>query len=203
MNRLLSSLSKLVEKRYRITQIVLIVVLLALAYFLVLGRQITSIRNDGLFTLQQSKQKQAAERELLQYTQSVVDKYTKANVQDAARLRAMAPAKPDLPAMFVQVDALARAAGLQLNNVNFANVSATPTGTAASTGGAATSAVLKQMAVTFSVSGGSGYASLKSFLGTLENSVRLLDVQSIAYAPGKEGAAESYQVNAVAYYLGQ
>lgn len=203
MSRLFSALNKLVEKRYRITQIVLVVVLLAVAYFIVLGRQITSIRNDGLFRLQQSKQKQAAEREVLQYTQSVVDKFTKANVQDAAKLRAMAPIRPDLPAMFVQVDALARAAGLQLNNVNFANVSATPTGTPANTGGVGTSAALKQMAVTFSVSGGSGYTSLKSFLGTLENSVRLLDVQSIAYTPGKEGTAEAYQVNAVAYYLGQ
>ncbi len=203
MNRTISSLIAFVEKRYRITQVAVVVVLLALAYMLMLGRQITSLRSDGILTLQHSRQKQTVERELLQYTQSVVDKYTKANVLDAAKLRAMAPAKPDLPAMFVQVDALARAAGLQLNNVNFANVSATPTGTVASTGGASTSAALKQMTVTFSVSGGSGYASLKSFLGTLENSVRLLDVQSITYAPGKEGAAEAYQVNAVAYYLGQ
>lgn len=201
MNHLIASLIKFIEKRYRTTQIAVVAVLLALAYVLVLGRQITSIRNDGILTLQRSRQQQSAERELLQYTQSVVDKYTKANVRDAEKLRAMAPAKPDLPAMFVQVEALAKAAGTLLNNVNFANAASAQPGSAKGGGTVAAAGGLKQMTVTFSVTGGSGYADLKNFLATLESSVRLLNVQSVSYAPGKEAAAETYQINAVAYYL--
>lgn len=204
MKRIKTALTAFIDKRSRLAQVVVVVVLIALAYALLLGRQITSLRTDGILTLQQNRQKQAAERDALQYTQNIVDKYAKANVQDVAKLRALAPSTPDLPAMFVQVEALARAAGLQLNNVNFTGAAAAQPGSAKSASGeAAAGGLLKQMTATFSVSGGSGYASLKNFLATIESSVRLLDVQSISYAPSKEGAAETYQINAVTYSLGQ
>lgn len=209
---------RLLSARFRLISVAMIVVILTLGYVLFLSPKISEVRRVGVFDLARTKEQLRLKQEIFDATQRLSNIYDTLGLDDVTRLASVLPKEQDLPAMFVQVDALARASGLQLDNVGFTDLTAAAKGGAspsATEGGAAATApaaaltpqptgsrdVLRKMSVTFSVSGGGGYEDLKRFMTNVESSIRLLDVQSFAYTPGDQ--QEKYQVNAITYYLAQ
>lgn len=214
------SLIKLINKRFRLIAGIVVVVVLALGFVLFLNPKIEEIRKVGTFNLETTKEQLRLKDELIETTNSLISKYEQLELDNLEKLSKMLPATQDIPAMFVQIEALALASGLKLNNVGFAQLDASAVtransaaviaendDTAIPTPSAPTAPkeALKEMSVTFSVSGGQGYEHLKEFLTNLESSIRLLDVQSLTYAPSGPGdeASEQYQITAVTYSLGK
>ncbi len=205
MKRLINraSIAQQLNQRFTLFATFTVLVLLTVGFVLVINPEITEIRSFGIFHLQRTRAQRENVAESLRLTRSIVDSYKTINAQDVDKLQSVLPTAADLPAMFIQVEALALSSGLRLNNVSFTTASATrrETGTA-TTGLKETPSGFRQLQATFTVSGGHGYASLKNFLSTMESSVRLFDVQSLSYNPLKPGEEETYTINAISYYKG-
>lgn len=218
--RLIKSFDQLLARRFRLFSFATVTVIVLVSLMTFLWPKLTEIRDVGLFDLQRTREKLAVEQEILQATKALVAKYQQFNTEDLEKLRNILPDEPDLPTLFVQVEALALAAHLNLNSVGFADLAPSTTTTAPATQGlpeektveetkpipvvqaAELPAGIKHLNVNFTVSGGQGYGNLKDFLATIESSLRLLDIQSLSYAPDLGGEQEeSYQIRALTYYF--
>lgn len=178
---------------------IIVVVLIALGFVFLINPKITEIRSFGILNLRQTQDQLSTSKENLRITSSIVDQYRQLSGDELQKLKAALPADSELPAMFVQVEAIALSSGLRLNNVSFTNTASTASSTTTKSA-ASGPAGLRQMQVSFTVVGGHGYASLKNFLATLETSVRLLDVQALTYTPLKSTDEETYVISAVTYF---
>lgn len=189
------------NQRFTVFAVVTVLVLLTAGFVIVINPEISAIRSFGLVRLQQTRADRNDVAESLRLTRSVVESYRLVSVQDSAKLQSVLPSSSDLPAMFIQVEAIALSAGLRLNNISFTTTA--PARRSGATTPQSAPPGFQQLQVTFNVTGGRGYPSLKNFLATVESSVRLLDVQSISYSPQKTSDEETYVINAVSYSQGQ
>ncbi|MFH1171710.1 MAG: type 4a pilus biogenesis protein PilO [bacterium] len=216
--------SHLLLTRFRLVATGVVLFILAIGFFLFLNPKISQVRQTGIFDLQQTKDQLTIKKEILAATQDLKQRYDQLNLADVKKLRQILPDKQGIPDLFVQVEAIAQAAGLTLQNAGFTDIGAaatTPTIPAVSTEESETATAnknsnktstapesvilpkqktlsLRKMNVSFSVAGGTGYDDLKRFLANVESSVRLFDIQQVSYTPT---GTESYQINAVTYYL--
>lgn len=218
------SLNKFVALHFRPFAAMTSALVLIVGYLVFLNPKVSEIRKVGFFDLQRSRNQLELKQYILEATKSLTKKYNDLNVQNTTALASFLPKEPDLPALFVQTEALAIAAGLQMENVNFSlptQVGSQGQPASANTERSATTAVqpaanttagssvvasngttaIKQLSVTFTASGGRGYSDLKKFLTTVESNSRLFDVQSLTYTPPQKDQTESYLINAVTYYL--
>lgn len=187
------------SQRFLLYATLTVLIVLTAGFVAVIKPKIADIRTLGIARLEQTRAQRDGVAESLRFTRSIVESYRVINAQDIEKVRSVLPTSADLPAMFIQVEAIALSAGLRLSNVSF--TLATPGRSGASSETAKeTSPGFQQLQVTFTVAGGRGYASLKNFLSTMESSVRLLDVQSLSYNPVKAGEEETYTINAISYY---
>jgi len=223
MNFSLKSTSKVVGRlmthRFRWVAAFFIVCIVGVGYLLFLNPKISDIRKVGVFNLQRTKDQLAIKQEVYAATKELTQRYNQLQLADLAKLKELLPEQNSIPDLFVGIEAIAIESGLKLENVGFTVAASektkpavvpvnteetektqqqpTPLTTGTATD-AATGAVQKT-SVSFTVSGGSGYADLKRFLTNIETSLRLLDVQSLAYAtPGEE---ERYLISAIIYSL--
>lgn len=198
-----TSLAQQLNQRFTVYATLTVLVFLTAGFVFVVNPKISEIRSFGVFNLQRTREQRGEVAESLRLTRSILESYNAVNMQDSEKLQSVLPTSADLPAMFIQVEALALSAGLRLNNVSFTTVSAAHRDTkTTATDVKETPSGLQQMQVNFTVSGGHGYASLKNFLSTLESSVRLLNVQSLTYSPAQTGEEETYTITALSYYKG-
>lgn len=213
------SLNRILSMRFRWVSFSVITIIVLLGYYFFLNPKLSEIRRVGVFDLARTKEQLELKRDIYQTTKELHDRYNQLNLENVELLAGLLPDRQQLPELFVQVEALALASNLRLDNVGFAEVGTTSAATRAAApatgeGGAAAAKTppapqaaavrsrqtLKKLSVTFSVSGGNGYSDLKKFLANVESSLRLLDVQSLSYTPGED---ERYQINAITYYLQQ
>jgi Tfp pilus assembly protein PilO len=214
------SISHLVVRRFRWLIAVVVVCVFGLGFLFFLRPKLAEIQKVGVFDLRRTKDELALKETILSSTQELVSKYEELQLDEVAKLKALLPTEAGIPDLFVQIEAIAIASKFELANVSFAEPSAERTTqagaaatdeegltaktqpaaapTAPSTPKALTGESIKKINVTFSVAGDGGYDSFKTFLSTVESSVRLLDIQSISYTPSEDG---QYQINAVTYYF--
>lgn len=200
----ITAINQQLNAHFTIYAIATVLIVLLAGFFFLVNPEIEKVRSFGALSLEQSRHQRDQVTESLRLVRSTVAAYQVLNAQDIAKLQAVLPSSADLPAMFVEVEALALSSGLRLSNVSFLQAAAQRKAAAGTTASAKPSVLagIQQMQVNFTVTGGHGYANLKNFLATLESSVRILDVQSLSYTPAKAGDEESYVVNAIAYYKG-
>ncbi len=130
-----------------------------------------------------------AEREKLQA------KYTSFTKDDIDKLNKLLPSTVDSVRLVIDINTIASRQGLVLTNVTILprqNVSA---GTAVV---GPVSDLFEAIQVDFTVTG--DYPSFKNFLNDLAHSVRILDVEKIAFASTKEGQY-SYTLSIKTYWL--
>ncbi len=219
------TLNDLIAKRFRLFAVGITILFVVLGYFSFLGPKFNEIKEVGVFDLKSSRERLELKQQILDQTSALTEKYQTLGLEDQEKLKALLPTQADLPSMFVQIEAIGLASGLKLGNVNFtdskpaattrvaapvaeedtgtgAKTTTTPAVTApAATANADALASIRKVTVTFTVSGGQGYDHLKRFLSDIESSIRVLDVQSLAYSPSSSDKGESYSINAIAYYF--
>lgn len=121
------------------------------------------------------------------------------NKDEAKRAFYAIPSGEDLPNLIVQLEALASINGLILEKVDFGQPAAE--GVKWGPGGEEKEIVVKEyktMNVTLEVTG--TYESLKSFLKSVEENIRLMDITSINFSASAEGGAFSFGVSMNVYY---
>lgn len=213
-------LSRILATRFRLVSFIVVALILLIGGFFFLYPKFSEIRTVGVFDLQRTQNQLDLKRQIVDETQNLTKIYDNLNLDDVAKLQELLPKEEDLPNLFVQVEAIATASNLRLENVGFTDLgaaakAAVPVAAAATTDETTgttttpkttatpvthvTAASLHQVSVSFTVSGSSGYNDLKTFLTNVESSIRIFDIQSLSYAP--TGQAEQYQINAITYYL--
>lgn len=175
----------------------LVILILAIGYFVLIGPQYNSLKENGILNYQAQREKLANRKTYLEKLKSLQTEYTKLNAKDLESLKHLLPVGEDIPGLFVQAEALAKDNGLALQNigVNQPAVSTDKSGKVVKK----ESAGVGTLSLSMTLTGGSGYEGLKSFLDSLENNVRILDVESVNFSPD----GQNYSVNAKTYYLTQ
>jgi len=186
-----------------ITIFVVLTVLIAWQYFLPAFNKVMELRGELATWQGKLNDTQALGRKL----ESLKKKYD-AMTNDIARVEQAVPLKEDLPGLLVQFEQLASQNGLILNDVSFATpelkkakkaalasedanlgardpaaITAMPDASAqkgSSSGGGA-----KTLAVDLSLTGSQN--SLKSFLKSVEENLRLMDISAFGFSSGLSG----------------
>ncbi|MBI2099476.1 hypothetical protein HYT45_03655 [Candidatus Uhrbacteria bacterium] len=155
-----------------------------LAYF---KNEIARFKPGGIFDAGRVKKELEARGEELAKLKSAVAALNSISMEDREKIERFFPPIPDEPSIIASVSQMARASGLVLLSIDAAGTGEPrgkfPKG-------------LKAVEITMGAGGGN-YIRLKTFLEALEVSIRLFDIQSLAYAP----ASNAYSIRLRAYYL--
>lgn len=119
-------------------------------------------------------------------------------VKDAAeKVAEIVPPEPNIPALLVELPALALRYGMSLNNITFL---VPPEGRASDASGAQGAvSPYRALQVTMSLKG--TYETLKLWLRAVEKDLRLMDVSSVAFSGGGETRGVSdYDISLQLYY---
>lgn len=182
-----------------IVTIATVVLLALLGYVTLLGPKWDEIRSVGLNDYAREQRRLEADKEYLAELAKLVAKYNAINQATVQQIEQIVPTDEQLPALFVQMEALAADAGMQLDSL-------TVTTTAAES--IPTSSALKTLNLEMQISGGARYSDVKVLLDTIEKSQRLLDVVSVSFTlegteivsiEGGEGGV--YVLSLRSYYL--
>ena len=180
-----------------------VVIVLAVGYFWFLRSGFQEIRLQGRYNLLESQTHKEYLRGYVADLQTLAGRYAELQKQQLSKFRDILPANPDLPGLFVQVDALAKQNGFVANAITFSDdfkPSASGASTAASVAAnRAQPASVSSLGIHINITGGD-YMMLKQFLASLEVNLRLLDVENITFAPSLSGQT-AYDINLRTYYL--
>ncbi len=216
------NLSGLILNRFRYALGAVAVIILALGYLFFIGPQIQTIREFGLVDLNEEQKKVQERKTYLEQLRQMVANYQTINQQRLTDFAKLLPDEADLPGLFVGLEDLVTKSELKLTSLSItpATLGATATTTGSSQSAAnpmlAPSTIksgtseLKGLNISLLVTGAQSYESIKSFLERIEGSLRLMNIQSVAFTPPQTeagGAApiadtgSSININLQTFYL--
>lgn len=134
-------------------------------------------------------------RKLQEERNKLVQRYNSFDATQLGKLAVMLPENPNNVQLILQMDALARQNGLALQNVRIEETNETQTR------GATVSANpnIGKLAINFSTVG--PYAGFLEFIKSLETSLRIIDIQKIAFASTDDRPNYQYNVTVQSYWL--
>lgn len=210
------TLLKLFARFYLEVLIVSVVAVVGVGYWWLLRAGFTQLATQGRYSLLSSQTHANYLERYLEDQQRLQAQYDGFNREHLDRFASLLPATPDLPGLFVQLQALAQHNGLVLSSVQFAAeageplspVSPPPAGAgqagpvAARPAGAAVPSLdgqspIKTVEITAVLSHGA-YEALQHFLSAVEGNLRLLNVSSLSFGSAQGGP---YSIRMEAYYL--
>ncbi len=153
------------------------------AYYLLFMPKIGALLAGGELDLSSYQQRVADDQNYIKALQSAVDAYDLISADAKGRVANMVTKDPDVPDIYVQIDAIARKEGMVLTSID-----------AVPDDKAVTPAARKVVRIAVNVVGGD-YVHFKLFLADLERSERIFDVQSVVFTP----ASKNYGVVLRAY----
>ena len=130
------------------------------------------------------------------------DQYKVVNEAQAKRLQLALPQGPDLPNLMAILEGIAKDQGLTILNMNFSF--GNPTGLSEENVEVEKLAKIgiKTMMINVSL-GPSTYGEMKKFINAAEDSIRLLNLQSLTFNVGIKGNKSGYNLNFNTTYLEQ
>lgn len=142
------------------------------AYFLLFMPKLGRIVGGGELDTAQLEMRERDERAYLATIRASGDALKQVNPEQRQRVKNILPSEPDVPGIFVEMDALAKANGMALVSVDTVanDKEASPTG-------------VKTVRVALNIAGGT-YKQFYQLLDDMQRSMRLADIQSITFTPG-------------------
>ena len=139
-------------------------------------------------------------RTLQEQRNALVTKYNSFTPADLERLNVILPTNPQNVKLILELDALASRNGLLLQNVKIEDPSVETAQTAARPGTAQTNTGTGTLKINFTVAG--PYNGFTQFMRSVEKSLRIIDVEKVAFTAADENA-QSYQytVSIKTYWL--
>ena len=176
---------------YRLVTFILIVVIVALSYHFILEPKYRQVGSGGKFSLAALKQEVVKRQEHLNDLKRLIANYQNISQTDIDRLKKILPKGKDIPGLFVQFQALAEENNLLLASVS---INETPETLIAKE----TAGTISKLDISLDLvgAGGSDYEGIKEFLASLENNLRLFDVNAVYFNPD----STVYSVDLFTYY---
>ncbi len=195
-----------------------VLIVLAIGYTWFLRQGFSQLRTQDRYNLLSSRTYADYLQAYLKDLEGLQTRFDQVNRDTLARLATLVPPEPDLPGLFVQMEALARQNGLVVTSVQFTAAESTAGAAAESSAvasedapydaggsaGSVESLVSKDQtspprAVTITLTLAHGaYGALKQFLSAVESNLRLLNISSVSFTSAEAGP---YAVRLEAYYL--
>ncbi len=134
-----------------------------------------------------TKQEELANKKTyFENVKKLISNYQKINSQDIEKIAKVLPSEKDIAGLFVQIEALAEEAGLNLLGLDIAERKEVPE---------LEKFKVRELGITLNLSGGD-YFAFKKFLSAVESNLRIIDIDSINFA----AEAESYALSLKTYY---
>jgi len=145
---------------------------LVAGYFLLLVPKIGPLMQGGEYDFSVLRSQIADDQNYIDKMKTALDSFNQdIDSENKLRVSRIIPSDPDIPGLFVQIDAIASKNKMLLHSVDTAvdEKNVTPLGR-------------KSIRISISVEGGD-YNSFKQFLSDLERSLRLFDIQQVSFTP--------------------
>lgn len=128
-------------------------------------------------------------REVIRLRDELRGRYNSISDADIEKIRKFLPAGSAVSELFIDLDAIAKDARMQIQQVSFAEESVPQDGT---------SAGMKTLTVTLGLNG--SYDDFMTFLDLIEKNLRLVDAVQISLGSGGADAPFGFEVTLQAYY---
>lgn len=181
------SLGLQITNRYLVWILVLIIIIvLSVGYSFVLDKKISDVRNTGQEFLPAKEKILSDLRAIEKELDAIISQFRSIKVAKQAQLDKLKDLLPDYPRyvdLFAVAEDLTTIQGMKLNaiSITFADTPVAAAPVEPSGAAVAIPTDIKAMTIKLQVSGGD-YEGFKKYLQTLERSIRLFDVGSVAFA---------------------
>lgn len=186
----------IINRFYIIIAVFLVIAILTLGYLLTFNKEYNKIKSLGTVDYQKKINELESKKSNLAQIEKVYDSYKKISQEEIKKLSIMLPPEKDVPSLFIEMEALAKESGLALNSIDVAQAGAVSITAGVAEGSATLN--IKKLNINLKIQGIDSYDRLKLFLGNVEKSIRILDLNSLSYSP----AQDSYSISLVTYYQG-
>ncbi len=165
--------------------------LVGLGYLFLLSPKIATAKNIGSQVLAEERTKQAKLEDKLKYLVDLDAKMSRVAPEDIARVAAMLPTDPGVPALLASLESIAQASQVVVESINLAKIEADVVIEDQAQLPPGVEAVDANLSL-----GVNPYSQVKLLVDNIENSLRLMDVISLLYSP----SAKSYSLTVRSYY---
>lgn len=127
-------------------------------------------------------------------------RYQQVSPDDITRVTDFLPPKPDIGDLLIDMDTLVKNAGMRLDNIAFEDTAGSSVTAVAAPNSEDSSAgrnLIEPLKFSLRVSG--SYEQFQTFLDSVENNLRLVDVQRIGFS-GKDEDSYQFNLDAQTYY---
>lgn len=213
LSKILTRLSQLFVRYFKIVLIVVIALWLLLGYTLLIQPKWNEVKETGLFDYNNEKQLKVEKEKYLADLKKSLEEFDKINQADIEKIAKIIPSEKGLADLFVVMEDLIKKSGLALDSISFSegqSLNQTTAKTAASStkeAQAKDTAVAKNiniLNIALSVSGGREYKDLKVLLDNIEKEQRIMDIESITFNPPADSSAAqemNFGLNLITYYF--
>lgn len=181
----------------RVVSICIAVVVLVVGGLWWLYPKYDSVQKQGLLTYDSKKLQLQRRTEYLKKINAMLESYRSIDADKIALANLILPDDSQIPELFVMLDQLGRDMNLKVSRIAFATQGAVVDPAIKSAG--KSGGQLQRMGITMGLDmeDGISYGKFKEILNTLEQNIRILDLNSVSY----DSAQKSITLNLNTYYL--
>jgi len=185
-----------VTRNIQVVGIILGVIILILGTLWFVVPQYKKVKTLGGLNYTQKQNTLASDQQYLKKLQDLRDNLNDVPQENVDRLSLILPKGKDIPGIFKQMEAFAKAVKMDLQSVAVSDggILITP-------GSVQNTNQVKSLSISVVLSGYLNYQGLKTFLNTLSNQAPLLDLVNISYTQSLTPVESNYNFTFRSYYI--
>ncbi len=179
---------------YGIVIFLFIIIIIASSYYFILNPKYQEARVGGRYNLNSLQQELNKRSSYLTDLKLLDSNYKKISSSSIEKMKMILPEERDIAGIFVQLEHLAQENGIFLAGISVNETESDDRNIQISEKGRA-----KRLSISLnliSVNENGDYREIKNFLSSLENNLRLFDVNAVYFSP----TSPNYSINLFAYY---
>jgi len=218
LSKTINRLQSLLIKYFKIIVIIIVIVILVIGFLFIIKPKWEEVKETGVFDLNMEKEKRDENEFYLSKLKKSLEKFNKINQEDIDNLSKIIPDKKEIPQLFVILEDLVNSQALSLDSVSFSEggtlsknekldedfLSSLNAKQAKAISNSAVSKNIYILDISLNISGGRDYNDFKKLLDTIEKEQRIMDIASLSFNPGTQGAVESnmsFSISLKTYYI--
>jgi len=183
------------DKYYVLVLIIVFILILILVGNFVLKPKYNKVRYGGSSNLKTHLELINTQKNYITSLKKLKSNFSNINKKEVEKLLDILPSQKDIPGLFVQLEDIAQGQNLTLTSIDIAEEEGI-TIIGSESGGKTTAPEIKKLKININLQD-SSYQSLKDFLTSVENNLRLFDIVSLTFGQN----VSSFDLNLITYYL--
>lgn len=171
------SLQRTMSQHHILASLIVSALILGLSTLLVIMPKISELQEVGLDRRETRQAALANLQEELRALTEARNRFEAITLEQYALLDRALPTQKDIPQLIVDIPAFIQAQGLSVGQMDVSET------TYVAAEGQPANTTIRRVDVTVTVGEVDSYARMKSFLGALEDNLRIIDLSSVSYRP--------------------